>query len=87
MDLIEFPEMTVIYAKDQPQFRPLPAHQRMDRTGTITCCWYLTWRERLQLLFTGRIWHSVLTFREPLQPQRLSVDKPHMPARQGVESC
>lgn len=79
MDLQDFPERNVIFAKDQPQYRPLPAYKMDDRAATIICCWSLNWRERLTLLFTGRLWHSVLTFGQPLQPQLLAVEKPDMP--------
>ncbi len=78
MDIVEFPEQTAVYAKDQPEYRPLPAHRMGDTHGTITCCWRLTWRERLKVLLTGLIWHQILTFRRPLQPQLLLVDKPAM---------
>jgi hypothetical protein len=81
MDLIEFPEQTVVYAKDQPEYRPLPAHRHPhDPQGRITCCWRLTWRERLRVLFTGRIWHQILTFNTSLQPQLLLTEKPDMVA-------
>lgn len=33
----------------------------------------------LAVLWRGTIWHQVLTFNQPLQPQLLSVDKPEMP--------
>jgi len=82
MKLVEFPEQNVVFAKDQPEYLPLPAHRYSgDPRGKITCCWSLTLRERVALLFTGRLWHSVLTFRDPLQPQLLSVEKPDMPKR------
>jgi hypothetical protein len=79
MELIEFPEQTLIIAKDQPQYMPMPAH--VDPTLSevpITCCWRLTWRERLAILLTGNIWHTVLTFGGSLQPQLLQVVKPEM---------
>lgn len=76
--LIEFPEQTHIIAKLQPEYLPLPAHRFNDEQGRIACCWSLTWRERIRLLFTGRIWHQVLTFDLPLQPQLLTVEKPAM---------
>lgn len=76
MKLVEFPEQTAVFAHDQPEYLPLPAHVREGFVGEITCCWKFTWRERLKLLWTGRIWHKVLTFNEPLQPQLLLVDKP-----------
>lgn len=78
MELVAFPEQTTVYAKDQPQYRALPAHHFGDVEGRIACCWSLTWRERLRLLLTGKIWHQVLTFNQPLQPQLLAVEKPVM---------
>lgn len=81
MELEEFPEQTAVIAKDQPEYRPMPAYlYQRDHQGAIVCCWRLTWRERWALLFGGRIWHTVLTFRQPLQPQLLTVEKPDMPA-------
>lgn len=78
MKLIEFPEQTVVIAKDQPEYNPLPAHQFRDAEGRIACCWQLTWRERFAVLFNGKVWHQILTFNQPLQPQLLTVDKPEM---------
>lgn len=79
MKLVEFEEQTVIFAKDQPEYLPLPAHVvPNDAQGTTIFCWKLTFRERVRLLFTGEIWHLVLTFRNPLQPQLLMMDKPEM---------
>ena len=76
MELIEFPEQTVVIAKDQPQYKPLPAHQFKDAEGRIAFCWKLSWRERLRVLLTGQVWHQVLTFNTALQPQLLSTEKP-----------
>jgi hypothetical protein len=79
MNLVEFPEQTTVYAKDQPEYLPLPAHRFVgDPQGRIACCWGLTWRERLLVLWRGVIWHEILTFDAPLQPQRLSIEKPTM---------
>lgn len=76
MKLIQFPEVNSIVAKHQPEYLPAPAHVADD--GRLTLCWKLTWRERLTLLFRGLIWHQVLTFKTPLQPQRLTLDKPEL---------
>lgn len=77
--LIEFPEQTIVIAKDQPQYRPLPAHRvPRDPQGRIICCWKLSWFDRLRILFGGVIWHQILTFNEPLQPQLIGLDKPAM---------
>lgn len=79
MNLIQFPEQNVIIAKDQPRYMPLPGHRsKDDPEGRLTCRWGLTWRERFRVLLTGQIWHQVLTFNQPLQPQLLTVDKPEM---------
>lgn len=77
MNLIEFPEQNTVIAKNQSEYLPMPAHMCVHGVeGQIVCCWKLSLRERAKLLITGRIWHSVLTFRGPLQPQMLMVDKP-----------
>lgn len=75
MKLIEFPEQTVVVAKNQPQYIPLPAYISPDK-NELVCCWSLSLIERLQLLFTGKIWHQVLIFNKPLQPQLLRITKP-----------
>ena len=73
MDIIKFPECNVTYAEDQPEYRPLPALKKED--GEIVTCWQPSIRERLKILFTGRIWLSVLTFNKPLQPLLMSANK------------
>lgn len=78
MKLIEFKEQTTIIAKDQPEYLPLPAHQFNDREGRIAFCWKMNWKERLKVLFTGVLWQQVLTFKQPLQPQKLDTVKPEM---------
>ncbi len=74
MKPIEFAEQTCIYAKDQPEYMPLPVHKTTE--GECTSCWALTLRERLKLLFTGRIYWTQLTFNHALQPIRPSIDSP-----------
>jgi len=76
MKPIEFAEQNVIIAKDQPEYLPLPAHVFNDNEGTLICCWKLTFKERVKLILKGVIWHEILTFHMPLQPQLLTVDKP-----------
>lgn len=79
MKLVEFPEQTIVIAKDQPQYNPLPAHVfKGDPQGRIAFCWKLSWWERLAVLVTGEIWSEVLTFGGVVQPQLLSVEKPVM---------
>jgi hypothetical protein len=79
MKLISFPKVTVVIAKDQPEYTPLPAYRYPnDPQGRIVCCWKLSWKERFKIFFGGLIWHQILTFNQPLQPQLLTVDKPQM---------
>lgn len=80
MDPIAFSEHNIVIAEDQPQYRPIPAFVvPHDAEGKVLFCWKLTWKERLHLLCTGKLWHQVMTFGHPLQPQLLSVEKPHIP--------
>lgn len=82
MDLIPFPEQTNVIAKDQPQYRPMPAHIfQDDPQGKVAFCWKLTLKERLRVLLTGTLWQQVLTFNHPLQPQLLDVKRPKMKSR------
>lgn len=78
MKLIEFPEQTLVIAKDQPQYHPMPAHLVRNKEVTIICCWKLTLWERIIILFTGKMWHNMMTFGNKLQPQLLTVEKPPM---------
>jgi len=58
----------VVYAKDQPQYRPLPA-LIVGEDNIAISKWRLSFLERLRVLFTGNIWFSQKTFGDPLQPQ------------------
>jgi hypothetical protein len=73
MTPIEFPEQTVIWAKDQPPYLPLPAFT--SDTETISL-WRLTWLERFHILLTGRLWLRQMNFGKRLQPQAPSVASP-----------
>lgn len=75
---IEFPEQTIIIAKDQPEYRPLPAQVREGPEGIRITCWQLSPLDRLKILLTGKLWCSVWTFNQPLQPLFFSVNKADM---------
>ena len=72
---IEFHESNLVIAKDQPQYRPLPAHYY---EGVVTTCWQLTWRERFKALFYGLFWLQVMTFGKSIQPLMPSFTKPEI---------
>lgn len=71
MTPVAFKEQNTVFAKDQPEYLPLPAH--LSRSGDVTSCWKMTLRERLRVLMTGRIYWTQMTFFRPLQPQRAST--------------
>lgn len=74
MEPIEFPEQNVVFAKDQPEYLPLPAFRSED--GQVVSCWRLSARERFRVLFQGRLWITLFTFGRPLQPLLPSIDPP-----------
>ena len=79
MKIVKFKECSLTIAENQPQYHPMPAFKHEnDPQGKITTLWTLSWRERFIVLFTGEIWHSILTFNLPVQPQLLEVRKPAM---------
>jgi hypothetical protein len=75
MKPIEFKGSNVTFAKNQPEYLPLPAHKVGDDKGTVIFCESLSIRERIKILFTGKLWCSLLTFGAPLTPSFFTVDK------------
>ncbi len=61
----------VVYAKDQPEYMPLPAYRTHD--GMVVTRWKLSVWERLRVLFSGSLWLTILTFNRPLQPIKLDA--------------
>jgi hypothetical protein len=73
---VEFPQQNTIFAKDQPEYLPLPAHVVKEPEGRVITCWELTSEECAEIFVTGRIWISQMTFGGQLQPQLPSVASP-----------
>jgi len=71
MKPIDFPERNLIFAKDQSQYLPLPAHRAED--GTVTSCWEFSWKEKFKILFGAKVYWRQMTFHQPLQPVRPSL--------------
>ena len=69
----------VVYARNQPQYQPLPAI-KSDR-GRLTTRWHLNWRERLRVLFRGDLYIQVLTYGQLLQPIKPFTEEP------SIEEC
>ena len=86
MKPIEFKEQNVVFGKDQPEYEPLPALVFQD--GEVMTCWKFSWKELLKVFFTRKIYLSVQTFRQPLQPVFISVDKERIIVQeQMTQSC
>jgi hypothetical protein len=71
MTPITFPEQTTIFAKDQPEYQPLPAH--VSAAGVVTSCWQLDDAEIAELVETKKLWLQSHTFGGTLQPLLPSV--------------
>jgi hypothetical protein len=75
MKPIKFAEVNITFAKDQPEYQPLPAFRDPGPEGAVISCWRLSWRERIKLLFTGKLWLSLWSFHKPLTPSLPTVNK------------
>lgn len=73
MKPIEFKQQTVVWAKNQPPYLPLPAYT--DEKETISC-WKLSLIERIKIVINGKLWLRQMNFGDKLQPQSPCVDSP-----------
>jgi len=75
MKPIKFKEQNCTYAEDQPEYLPLPAFKNDSTEAEVISCWKLSFKERIKILFTGKLWVSLLTFNKPLTPSFFTVNK------------
>ena len=61
----------IVFAKDQPEYIPLPALKFQD--GLVVTRWSLSFWERVSILFGDSVYLGLLTFNNPLQPIRIST--------------
>jgi len=64
----------IVFAKNQPQYLPLPALR--SKAGVVTTRWRMSWRDRLLALWTGNVYVQASTFNHPLQPLRVMIVAP-----------
>jgi hypothetical protein len=77
MDAIEFPEVNVILAKDQPEYVPLPVFvDGRDEMKPVTACFKLTPEELEEINRTGVLWYTQCTFGNAFHPVRMSTQNP-----------
>lgn len=75
---IKFKEVNATYAKNQPEYLPLPGHKIKEPEGRFIFCMGLNFKERLKILITGRLWVSLMTFNKPLTPSYFTTKKSDM---------
>ena len=75
MEPIKFDECNMTYGKDQPGYIPLPAYLEAGEKGQVVTCWELTDEDIEKIVKTKKIYHSQLTFHNPLQPVFITVNK------------
>ena len=73
MNPVHFPQENCVFAKNQPEYLPLPVCKVDDAYGSVISCWRLGFWERISVLLFGRIYVRLATFNKPLTPQMLSV--------------
>jgi hypothetical protein len=71
----------VIFAKDQPEYRNLPATVSPD--GIVVTEWEPTADELDALLSGGRVRILLHTFNHPLQPLRVEIAEPECGLRES----
>ena len=75
MKPVYFKEVNTEYAKDQPEYQTLPAHRVKNKEGNVITCWNLSFKERIKILFFGKIWLNLMTFNNPLTPIHMTTNK------------
>lgn len=75
MKPIKFKEANIVFAEDQPEYIPLPAFRSNTPEGQVISCWTLSFRERIKVLFKGKIWLSLMMFGAPLAPSIVTTKK------------
>lgn len=75
MKPIEFKEQNVVFAKDQPQYQPLPALKLNTPEGEVISCWKMSFKERIKALLFGKVWLSLMMQGKPLTPSYMSLNK------------
>jgi len=75
MKPIKFKEQNCTYAENQPEYLPLPAFKSLESDGQVISCWSLSFTERIRILFTGKLWVSLMAFHKPLTPSFFTTKK------------
>ena len=66
----------VLLAENQPEYIALPSIISAGLGGVVTTRWRFTWKERLQLLWSGNLWLQQMTFHRNIQPVKIVTVQP-----------
>ena len=76
MRSFKFKEVNKTFAEGDEQYK---AHAFVDPSingqKDIVTCYTLTWREKLMIILTGKVWVNITSVNGLLRPMRLSVIK------------
>ena len=75
MKPIKFSEQNTIFAKDQPEYKNLPAFLEEGGKGNVISCWKFTLWERIRILFGANLWVNLMMFGKPLIPSFFTIKK------------
>lgn len=70
----EFENQNIVFAKDQPEYLPLPAHKTED--GRVISFWKLEDGDIEKIKELGGIYIDSMTFNKPLQPIGIHIENP-----------
>lgn len=91
MRAVKFDQANVNLAEGQDEYETLPIYAVIDEDGNprrnkdgglfdpqgeMTCCFELNKEEIDEIVRTGKIWHTQLTFWQPFQPISMSTQNP-----------
>jgi hypothetical protein len=65
---VRFPQVNVVFGKNQEGVKPLPAHMENVAHGPVHTLWELDDDEIEEITRTRQVWVTVLTHGQPLQP-------------------
>ena len=75
MKAVEFKHQNSVFAEDQPEYTALPSLKIEGSEGHVISCWQMSFKERIKVLFTGKVWLDLLSFNKPLTPSFMSVNR------------
>ena len=75
MKAIEFKEQNGALSRKDSPLRPIPIFKDPSEKAQVVSCWKLSFKERMRLLLLGKLWVSIITYNNPVQPSLFSTRK------------